>query len=88
MASLSEQLVALSRRADADPALRDALVADAGSALAEQQVALPDGVTARGEYHEGYGLYIELSGPGLGGDETPASSPTAGEQATLDCLHH
>ncbi len=88
MASLSEELVALSRRADAEPALRDALVEDAGSVLAEQRVELPDGVTARAEFHEGYGLYIELSGHGLGGDEAPASSPPAAEQSTLDCLHH
>ncbi|HEX5192438.1 MAG TPA: hypothetical protein VFW09_06515 [Solirubrobacteraceae bacterium] len=89
MTSLSEQLLALSRRADSEPGLRDALVGDAAAALAQQHVSLPDGVTARTEYHDGYGLYIELSGPALGGDAQPgSSSPPASEQATLDCLHH
>jgi hypothetical protein len=87
LASLSEQLVALSRQAGADPALRDALVNDAAGALAQHDVMLSDGVSARAEFHEGYGLYIELSGAALGGD-APASSPPASEQSTLDCMHH
>ena len=88
MASLSEQLLALSQRAAGEPGLRDALVSDVGGTLAQQRVALPDGVSARAEYHEGYGLYIELSGAGLGGASSPASSPPASEQSTLDCLHY
>lgn len=87
MASLSEQLVALSQRAGEDQKLREALVADAGRALGEQKIALPAGVSARAEYNQGYGLCIELSGPSLAGDAAPAASPPASEQSTLDCLH-
>ncbi len=87
MASLSEQLLALAQRADEDQALREALVADPGRALSDQKIELPAGVTARAEYNDGYGLYVELSGPSLGTPTSPAASPPASEQSTLDCLH-
>lgn len=84
MPSLSEQLLALVARANGDPDLRVRLLRSPADVLSESGVALGAGVTATAEYHDGYGLHVELHGLPAG----PSGSREALEDPLLDCLHH